>query len=137
MLVGSNAFFKNIEGFKSKDIDVLELIDNPIGFKNCRWIKFPSKCVFQWRRMPLDEFINVTLANGFPMEVGKFLVPEFIKEYGLSIEDLKRLQPLIDKLDDKHIYEKYIYDSYIRNNSFVISNEDLLNSYEIYKLYRK
>ena len=74
MLVGSNVFFKDIDGFNSKDVDILELIDNPIGFKNNRWIKFPHKDVFQWRRMPIKEFIEITLSNNIPLEIGKFLV---------------------------------------------------------------
>ena len=80
MLVGSNVFFKDIEGFTSKDTDILEFVDNPTDFKNVRQFKFPDKCVFQWRKMPIDELIDVTLFRNFPMEVGKFLVPEFIKE---------------------------------------------------------
>ena len=54
MLVGSNVFFKDIEGFTSKDIDILEFVDNPTDFKNVRQFKFPDKCVFQWRKMPIE-----------------------------------------------------------------------------------
>lgn len=42
MLVGSNVFFRKIEGFTSKDTDILELVGNSIGFKNVRQIK---KCL--------------------------------------------------------------------------------------------
>ena len=91
MLVGSNVFFKDIEGFTSKDTDILEFVDNPTDFKNVRQFKFPDKCVFQWRKMSIDKLIDITLSRNFPMEIGKFLVPEFIKEFKLSIDDLKRL----------------------------------------------
>lgn len=50
MLVGSNVFFKDIEGFTSKDTDILEFVDNSADFKNVRQFKFPDKCVFQWRK---------------------------------------------------------------------------------------
>ena len=33
ILVGSNAFFKDFKGFKSKDKDYLVFIDNPEDFK--------------------------------------------------------------------------------------------------------
>ena len=99
-----DVFFKDIEGFTSKDIDILEFVDNPTDFKNVRQFKFPHKCVFQWRKMPVNELIDITLFRDFPMEIGKFLVPEFIKEFKLSIDDLKRLKPIISKLDDKHKY---------------------------------
>ena len=136
MLVGSNVFFKDIEGFTSKDIDILEFIDNPTDFKNVRQFKFPHKCVFQWRKMPVNELIDITLFRNFPMEIGKFLVPEFIKEFKLSIDDLKRLEPIIAKLDDKHKYEEVIYNSYIKNNDFYLTDKQLKNAYEIYLKYR-
>lgn len=136
MLVGSNVFFKDIEGFTSKDTDILEFVDNPTNFKNVRQFKFPDKCVFQWRKMSIDELIDITLSRNFPMEIGKFLVPEFIKEFELSINDLKRLEPIISKLDDKHKYEEVIYNSYIENNAFYLTDKQLKNAYEIYLKYK-
>ena len=136
MLVGSNAFFKDIEGFTSKDVDILEFVDNPTDFKNVRQFKFPHKCVFQWRKMPIDELIDITLFRNFPMEIGKFLVPEFIKEFKLSIDDLKRLKPIIAKLDDKHKYEEVIYNAYIENNDFVLTDEQRQKAYSVYNKYR-
>lgn len=132
MLVGSNVFFKDIEGFTSKDIDILEFVDNPTDFKNVRQFKFPHKCVFQWRKMPIDELIDITLFRNFPMEIGKFLVPEFIKEFKLSIDDLKRLEPIISKLDDKHKYEEVIYNAYLENNDFVLTDEQIQEAYRVY-----
>ena len=136
MLVGSNAFFKDIEGFTSKDIDILEFVDNPTDFKNVRQFKFPHKCVFQWRKMPIGELIDITLFRNFPMEIGKFLVPEFIQEFKLSIDDLKRLKPIISKLDDKHKYEEVIYNAYIENNDFVLTDEQRQEAYKVYNKYR-
>ena len=73
--------------------------------------------------MPIDELIDVTLFRNFPMEIGKFLVPEFIKEFKLSIDDLKKLEPIVAKLDDKHKYEEVIYNAYLENNDFVLTDE--------------
>ena len=136
MLVGSNVFFKGIEGFTSKDIDILEFVDDPTDFKNVRQFKFPNKCVFQWRKMPIDELIDITLFRNFPMEIGKFLVPEFIKEFKLSIDDLKRLEPIISKLDDKHKYEEVIYNAYLENNDFALTDEQRQKAYRVYNKYR-
>lgn len=136
MLVGSNVFFKDIEGFNSKDIDILELVDNPTDFKYLRQFRFKDKCVFQWRNMPVDEFIDAELMMNVPMSVCKFLCPEFIKLKGLTIEQLKRLQPLVDKMDEKHMYLKTIYDSYIANNDFTLTDEQLNEAYKIYLKYR-
>lgn len=136
MLVGSNTFFKDIKGFNSKDIDILELVGDTANFKYQRQFRFKDKCVFQWKKMSPEKFIEVTLSNNTPMEIGKFLIPDFIKEIGFTIEHLKQLKPLVDNLDDKHKYEKVIFDSYILNNDFILNDEQLQNAYKIYLKYR-
>ena len=82
--------------------------------------------------MPIDELIDVTLFRNFPMEIGKFLVPEFIKEFKLSIDDLKRLEPIISKLDDKHKYEEVIFRSYLENGDFTLTDEQRKEAFRIY-----
>ena len=67
------------------------------------------------------------------MQLGKFLVPTFVEAIGFTIEDLKKLQPLADNLDDKRKYEKVIYDSYIQNNDFALTDEQLQKAYLEYK----
>ena len=137
MIIGSTYFFKNVEGFKSKDLDTLELIDNPKDFKYSYQLTGKGRCIFKWRKMNSDEFIKVTLARNCPMELGKFLVKEFCDEIGFTIEDLKKLKPLRDKLDDKHKYEAIIYDAYIENNGFILSSDQLNSAYNEYKKYRE
>lgn len=137
MIVGSKAFFENVDGFAPKDTDVLILVDEPVGFKNCRQFTFKNKCVFEWRNMSIDEFIDIELANNTPMSICKFLVPEFIELKGVTIEQLKRLQPLVDIMDDKHKYLSVIYNSYLANNGFYLTDEQLSNAYNEYKKYRE
>ena len=136
MIVGSRAFFKNIDGFKPHDIDILELVDNPTDFKYQRQFRFKDKCVFQWRNMDVDEFIDAELMFDIPMSVCKFLVPEFINLKGITIDHLKRLQPLVDKMDEKHLYLKSIYDFYISNNDFYLTENQLQEVYNIYLKYK-
>ena len=136
ILVGSTYFFKNIEGFKSKDIDRVVLIDNPVGFKNVRQTSGSGSCLFEWRRMSADEFVTFTLNSKLPMSVGKFLVKEFCDEIGFTISHLKQLAPQFDKLDDKHKYEKVLFDSILANNSWQLTDEQLQAAYDMYKQYR-
>lgn len=136
MIIGSTYFFKDIEGFSSKDIDILELVDNPLMFKISYQLSGKGKCVFKWKRMSPKEFIDITLKRNCPMELGKFLVKEFCKEIGFTISDLNLLRSLRDSLDDKHKYEAIIYDSYIENNDFTLTNEQLQKAYNEYKKYR-
>lgn len=137
MIIGSTYFFKNVEGFKSKDLDTLELIDDPKDFKYSYQLTGKGRCIFKWRKMDPDEFIKVTLSRNCPMEIGKFLVKEFCDEINFTIEDLKKLKPLRDKLDDKHKYEAIIYDAYIENNDFILSSDQLNSAYNEYKKYRE
>ena len=136
MIIGSTYFFKDIEGFSSKDIDTLELVDNPLTFNISYQLSGKGKCVFKWKRMGSKEFINITLKRHCPMELGKFLIKEFCEEIGFTIEDLKSLRSLRDSLDDRHKYEAIIYDSYIENNDFTLTNEQLQKAYNEYKKYR-
>lgn len=86
--------------------------------------------------MPIDEFIDYTLNSRLPMEIGKFLVPEIAEYLGCTIDHLKRLKPVIERIDEKHLYEKIIYDSYIKNNGFYLTNEQLDEAYLEYKRLR-
>lgn len=135
-LIGSTYFFKNINGFSSKDIDVLELIDNPVGFKTSYQLTGKGKCIFKWRKMEPKKFVEETLRRKCPMEIGKFLVKEFVDEIGFTIKDLKKLKPLRDNLDEKHSYEGIIYDSYIKNNAFELTEQQLTEAYNEYLKYR-
>ena len=136
MIVGSRAFFEGMQGFCPKDTDILELVDNPTGFKDVRQFKGKGKCVFQWRRMSAGEFIQVTMTRNLPMEIGKFLVPEFADAIGFTIEDLKRLQPMVDRLDDAHRYEKIIFDAYLYNNAFTLTSEQRSMAFDEYLKFR-
>ena len=86
--------------------------------------------------MSADEFVNYMLTTKTPMEIGKFLIPEIVNYLGFTIEHLKQLQPIMDKIDKKHLYEKIIYDSYIQNNDFYLTQEQLDAAYFEYKRER-
>lgn len=123
--VGSTYFFKDYPSFISKDIDEVEFEENPKLYKYFMQFRKTdgSRCLFKWKKMSADEFVKYMLNTKTPMEIGKFLVPEVANYLGFTIEHLKQLQPVIDKLDNKHKYEKIIYDSYIENNDFYMTQE--------------
>lgn len=133
ILIGSKAFFSGIKGFRPSDTDMLYLEDNPKDYNYVKQIRISGNCEYYWKNMPKEEFISYALNRGPAMQLGKFLVPEFVKAIGFTIYDLKQLQPLVDKLDDKHKYEKVIYDSYIENGEFKLTDEQLQKAYLEYK----
>lgn len=136
-LTGSNAFFSCYEDFKPKDRDFVVLNDSPKGYKNFRQISTSGMCMFELRHMSADEMIEYTLKQDkTPMAICKFLCTDFVEYMGITIEQIKLLQPLVEILDKKHIYLRSIYDSYIQNGDFFLTDEQRMNAYEIYKSER-
>ena len=70
------------------------------------------------------------------MAVGKLLVPEVCNYMGITLEELKQFEFAFENIDDKHKYEKIIFDSYIKNNSFTLTKEQRDLAYKEYKKYR-
>ena len=87
--------------------------------------------------MTPQEYIDYALSRGPAMQLGKFLTPEFVDAIGFTIEHLKQLQPLADNLDKRHTYQKIIFDSYIKNNSFNLTKSQKELAYQEYKKERR
>ncbi len=133
--MGSRYFFSKYVDFTSHDVDTIELV-NTREFRDKRVIRGQGKDIFQLRRKPKEELIKDALNSKLPMVVGKFLIKEFNEDIGFTIEDLKLLKPLIDAIDEKHNYEKIIYDAYLENGKFELTQEQRDAAYAEYKKYR-
>lgn len=132
-LIGSRYFFSCYDDFESKDLDEIELIETD-KFKHMRQLTGQGKCLFQLKKLPSKEhYIEIALNSKIGMVIGKFLVPEFCEAIGFEIADLPRLKPLVEKLDDKHKYEQIIFDSYIENSSFTLTDKQRAIAYISYK----
>ena len=108
-LMGSTYFFSCYNDFESHDIDEIEIVDTD-QFQYLRHLCGQGACLFQLKQKEsLESYIQDALNSGLGMAVGKFLIPEFCDSIGLKVDDLFKLQPLIDKLDIKHLYEKIIF----------------------------
>lgn len=136
LLMGSNYFFSDYDDFKSTDIDKIDIIETN-EFKEKRIIRGQGKDYFYLKKKPKEDLIQDALNSELAMVVGKFLIPEFNKLIGFTIEDLPKVQQLIDRLDDKHSYEKIIYEAYLENKSFTLTQEQRLRAYIKYKEYRE
>ena len=133
ILVGSQYFFSCYSDFKGKDIDELEIVE-AAKFKYFRQLTGQGRCLFQLNKLKSkDEYVDIALKSEIGMVVGKFLVPEFCKEIGFTVADLPRLRPLIEKLDAAHMYEEIIFNSYIENNSFTLTEEQRDAAYKAYR----
>ena len=135
--VGSINFFSHYNDYVIKDDDRLAILSLPINGNKSFLMKQDKKDIIMYPKLSKDEFIEVDLETNDSMKVGKYLIPEFIKYIDFTIDDLYKIKSLIDKLDDKHKYQKIIYDAYLENNSFTLTDEQRLNAYNEYKKYRK
>ena len=139
ILVGSKAFFEGKDNFTPKDTDTLVWTSEPKGFKNYRQTTISGRCTIEYREMSKDELLEFAMrdkANG--LEFGKFLVPEFIQLIDMTIDDLKRLYAFYEsRIDDVHEYQKIIYKSYIENNDFTLTPEQIDKAFESYLDKRK
>lgn len=88
------------------------------------------------RKMTPEEFIEYELKSDLPMELGKFLVPEVCGYLGFTIRHLEKLRPLVERLDARHSYEKIIFDSYIENGDFTLTNAQRASAFFEYKRAR-
>lgn len=131
--VGSQVFFSDFDNYTSKDKDILHILDYPIFGESIQVMRHNNKDEFLMYNFGKDKLIELTKD---PMQVGKFLVPEFAKYIGLHIQDLQKLKPILNKIDDKHSYQKLIYKYYLINNDFVLTEEQLNEAYKIYKKFR-
>ena len=132
-LIGSQYFFSCYPDFSSKDIDRLEIITTD-EFQYVRQITGKGKCLFQLNKnRTKEEIIKWHINSDVGMIIGKFLVPEVCAELGFTMSDLLRLRPLLKKLDSKHKYEEIIYESYIQNGSFVLTEAQRRMAYKSYK----
>ena len=135
ILMGSRYFFQDYPDYTSHDIDKIEIVNNN-EFKNVRIIRGQGKDYFFFQERSKEQWILDTLAAELPMAVGKFLIPEFVREIGFTIKDLPRLKPQFDKLDEKHWYERIIYNAYLENGDFVLTQEQRDQAYAEYKRSR-
>lgn len=136
IIIGSSVFFSGYKDYKSKDVDVIAIMDSFIPHKNSLNMKIKGEDVFLYRNMSKQRFIQDAFASGVPMRAGKFLVPEFAKYIGMEISDLKRLAPLFEQMDEAHKYEKIIFDAYVENNNFTLTEVQRNSAYEEYKKAR-
>lgn len=136
-LIGSRYFFSSYPDFQSKDIDELEIVDTD-EFQQIKHLSGQGRCLFVLKRHEdKNEYIDWALGSSLGMVIGKFLVPEFCQEIGFTIEDLPKLAPLLDRLGDRHQYERIIYESYLQNGAFYLTEQQRYVAYLSYLASRK
>lgn len=143
IITGSAYFFSSMPGFSPKDKDYVSYQEHPVKFKLLRQITKPGMDLFIYNKdLTFEEHVRYLTARDSkvpPMSLCNYLNNDFIKMFfgSITIEQLKQLHPLVDKMDWKHRYLVMIYNFYIENNSFTLTDEQRLEAYNRYKAERK
>ena len=135
--MGSSYFFSDYEDYQMKDYDEICIMDEFIFSENVMNMKFENKDVFLFRNMDKKGYVDDVIDSGVYMKLGKFLIPEFNNFIGFTIDDLKSIMYLFDKIDERHSYEKMIADSYIENGGFFLTDKQRDKAYLEYKKHKK
>jgi hypothetical protein len=149
-LTGSAAFFSCYKDYRTSDIDIIELKDNIPNVKthlSTFDVDVGPSDVFIYCKKTPEEYIDFLLKElkinelGYdsvnkPMHIAAFLTPTFCDEIGFTINDLKKIKPVSEVLDNRHKYLKIIYDYYILNNGFFLTDSQRLEAYTEYKKER-
>lgn len=134
---GSSVFFNKFDDYTLKDVDWIVLVDK-IPKDNPMWrvkIKDDDLMIFKIGTTK-QQYVDMVFNTKVSLKFGKFLVPEFVKYIGFKIDELKQFEDIVNNLDNNHKYQKIIYDSYLENNSFTLTDEQLNKAYAEYKKYR-
>lgn len=136
--IGSSYFFESFPDYKEKDRDELCIMDRfPFKNTNVLNMKKDGVDVFFFRDMDKEGFVEDTIKSGVPMRAGKFLNREFAEDYlKMSVRDLGALDSVFRNMDGKHTYETVIYEAYVANNGFYLTEEQLKSAYDEYKKSR-
>lgn len=135
-LIGSSYFFSSQPGYVRKDLDELHIMDAFPEGPNVLHLFKGERDIILTRNMTKEQFIDDALSSGVPMRAGKFLVREFASYIGMDINELQRLKTCFDAMDDHHKYEKVIYDAYLQNLGWWLTEEQLEAAYTEYKRHR-
>ena len=136
--VGSQAFFKDKPEFKPHDKDILMIVDEGNGFKFSKQLSTGSICYIYLVKHSVKDILNFVLQDKVtPLQVCKFFVPEVSEFLGMSLANFKKLEPKVRKLTGKHQYYQIIFDAYIANGSFTLSDKQLEEAYASYTDSRK
>ena len=137
-LVGSRYFFDGIEGFRPKDTDYMYIMDDfrIKGTNILRMMHINGEDKFLLKDVSKEEFIKDAIGSTSIMKIGKFFVSGFAEYIGLTIDDLKIFEEPLKHIDSKHAYYQDIYNAYIENNAFTLTDEQRLKAYETYKKAR-
>ena len=141
-LIGSKAIFSGYKDFENyttdTDILIIDGDENPeYGFMTQDYDNDEDIHYIIWKNLSKDDLLLYHRYNCYEGTfIQKFLCPEYAEYFDLTIDELKSMSRLFNYMDDRHSYEKFVYDAYIENNGFYMTEEQKAAAYEEYKRKR-
>lgn len=137
ILTGSRAFFSIYNDFNPKDKDIIYIIEDDSNKQTYSYTHNIGVCKITITNLTKEQLLKIyNKGQVIPMAICNFLVPEFVEHFGITIDDLKLLKKLRDTLDYKHLYLRIIYDAYLENGKFELTQEQRDRAYKSYKAWR-
>lgn len=141
-IIGSRAIFSGYKDFDDNVIDTDILIidgeENPdYGFETQSYDESKDIHYIIWKYMPKETMLLFHIKNCYEgTYIQKFLCPEYVEYIGLTIDELKSMKKLLNYMDKNHTYEIVVYNAYIENNGFYMTDEQKNAAYAEYKRTR-
>lgn len=143
-IVGSRYFFNDVD--TDRDIDIIVILSKDtssssmLDVKNEVYTKFQSykkiDILYVSEKISLDDLLKIAESRNICiLRICTCLVPEIAEYLNLKISDLPKIKNYVYKLKEinkKWKYYELIYESYIENNSFTLTEEQRQKAKEIY-----
>lgn len=139
IITGSRAFFDGMEGFTPHDTDAIQIVserDVNFLFRRSMYDHKDDCDTFYCVRQPKEQYLRWAARFASGSTLGQFLTPDFCQEFGITVDDLKQLQPMVERLDKRHKYIAIIYNAYIDNGSMTMTDKQRYAAFEEYKQER-
>ena len=135
--VGSRAFFSDYEDFQPADNDILEL--NSEQYEDYYSTRENDVHIFHYKYTNKEQFLEFEFKHieESPLAVCAFVVPEVAEFLELTLEELFMFEYYFKKINRRHLYVKYIYDCYMENRAFSLTQEQKDFAYNLYNENRK
>lgn len=141
-LAGLQCFFSKFEDYVMHDTDYVIIVDDAEKDYKHTYDKANKIDYFYWKRNTPEWHVEFMLRErSFALDCARLLVPDVAKELNVTITQLKRLEPVIRRIVKEvgQAYEYYeiIYDAYVANDAFMLTDDQLKAAYESYKSSRR
>lgn len=136
ILVGSRSFFGSMPYFNSKDTDYVRFEKLPDGEIYQRLVGWKTD-YFIFGTTDKEVLLDFIESTGDYLHVAPFLSPAVCKIIGFRPEELPRIEKYVKLVPPKYRYYEKIYNAYVENDDFYLTEEQRAAAYKVYREARK